>query len=144
MVDKEEVSKRLAVYFKGLFNVNDDRVVTILAVGNGRGMPWCERCDEAICCDEINENVKKLKGGKSLGVDEVMGEYLKSGGVSVIEWLVRLFNGCFRERGVPREWNSACIVPLYKGEGSECANYWGISLLSVVGKVNGGILIDRN
>ena len=131
-------------YFESLLNVNSNRVATISRVGNGRGMPRCERCDQAIGRDEINANVRKLKGGKSPGVDEVMGEYLKSGGVSVIEWLVRLFNGCFRERGVPREWNSACIVPLYKGEGSECANYWGISLLSVVGKVNGGILIDRN
>ena len=36
-------------------------------------------------------------------------------------------------------------MPLYKGKGerSECANYRGISLLSVVGKVYGGILIDR-
>ena len=145
VVDKEEVSRRWAGYFEGLLNVNDDRVAAISVVGNGRGMPRCERCNEAIGGDEINSNVRKLKGGKSPGVDEVMGEYLKSGGVSVIEWLARLFNGCFREGGVPKEWKSACIVPLYKGKGerSECANYRGISLLSVVGKVYGGILIDR-
>ena len=36
------------------------------------------------------------------------------------------------------------IVPLYKGKGerSECKNYRGISL-SVVGKIYGGILVDR-
>ena len=94
-------------------------------------------------CDEISANVRKLKVGKSLGVDEIMGEYLKSGGESVVEWMVRLFNGCFRVGGVTKEWKSACIVPLYKGkrERSECANYRCISLLSVVGKVNGGFLI---
>ena len=39
----------------------------------------------------------------------------------------------------------ACIVPLFKGKGDkyECSNYRGISLLSVVGKVYGRILINR-
>ena len=37
------------------------------------------------------------------------------------------------------------IVPLYKdkGEGTECSSYRSISLLSVVGKVYVGILLDR-
>ena len=37
------------------------------------------------------------------------------------------------------------IVPLYngKGERTECKNYKGISLLSVVGKIHAGILVDR-
>ena len=37
-----------------------------------------------------------------------------------------------------------CIAPLYKGKGDrfEFANYRGISLLSVIGKVYGGILIE--
>ena len=39
----------------------------------------------------------------------------------------------------------ACMVPLYKGKGDvhECSNFRGISLLSVVGKVYGRILINR-
>ena len=103
-------------------------------------MPRYEICDEEIGCGEISANVRKLNGGKSPGVDEIMGEYLKICGESVIEWLVRMFNGCSREGGIPKEWKSACIVPLYKGKGecSECANYRGVSLLSVVSKVNGG------
>ena len=43
--------------------------------------------------DEISANFGKLKGGKSPGVDERDYGYLKS----VVEWLVRLFNGRFRE-----------------------------------------------
>ena len=37
------------------------------------------------------------------------------------------------------------MVPLYKGKGDvhECSNFRGISLLSVVGKVYGRILINR-
>ena len=37
------------------------------------------------------------------------------------------------------------IIPLYKGRGerTECSNYRGISLLSVVGKIFAGIIVDR-
>ena len=37
------------------------------------------------------------------------------------------------------------IVPLYKGKGerTECSNYRGINLLSVIGKIYAGILVDR-
>ena len=39
----------------------------------------------------------------------------------------------------------ACIVPLHKGKGEkcECSNSRGISLLSVVGKLFGKVLIKR-
>ena len=46
---------------------------------------------------------------------------------------------------VPVDWVIACIVPLYKGKGDvhECRNFRRISLLSVVGKLYGWILINR-
>ena len=50
------------------------------------------------------------------------------------------------ESGVmPEDWRSAEIVPLYKGneKRNECNNYRGISLLSMVGKIYAGILVDR-
>ena len=51
----------------------------------------------------------------------------------------------FENGVVPEDWRSVVIVPLYKvkGERNECKNYRGISLLSVVGKINSGILVDR-
>ena len=46
---------------------------------------------------------------------------------------------------VPRDWRGACIVPLCKGKGDkyECSNSRGISLLSVIGKLYGRVLIKR-
>ena len=51
----------------------------------------------------------------------------------------------FESGGVPEDWISAMIAPLYKskGEKTEGKNYKGISLLSVVGKIYAGILVDR-
>ena len=49
------------------------------------------------------------------------------------------------ENGVVLEdWRSAVIVPLYKGKGerTECKNYRGISLLSVVGKIY-AVIVER-
>ena len=46
---------------------------------------------------------------------------------------------------VPVDWVTACMVPLYNGKADvhECSNFRGISLLSVVGKVYGRVLINR-
>ena len=55
--------------------------------------------------------------------------------MTVLEWLVRLFNICFMLSIVPVDWVIACMVPLYKGKGDvhECSNFRGINLLSMVG-----------
>ena len=47
---------------------------------------------------------------------------------------------------VPEDWRSTVIIPLYKGKGerTECINYRSISLLSMVGKIYAGILVDRD
>ena len=52
----------------------------------------------------------------------------------------RLCSMAFEDGLVPGEWRSAVIVPLYKGKGerTECKNYRGISLLSLVGKIYEG------
>ena len=65
--------------------------------------------------------------------------------MTVLEWLVRVFNICFMLSIVPVDWVIAYMVPLYKGKGDvhECSNFRDISLLSVVGKVYGRILINR-
>ena len=46
---------------------------------------------------------------------------------------------------VPIDWHGACIVPLYKGNSDKCEyrNSRGISLLSIVGKLYGRVLIKR-
>ena len=57
---------------------------------------------------------------------------------------MRLCNTNFESGVLSEDWRSAVIVPLYKGkgEGNECKKYRGITVLSVVGKIYAGILID--
>ena len=52
----------------------------------------------------------------------------------------------FESGVVPEDWRSAVIVSLYKGKGGEMTkskNYKGISMLSAVGKIYAGILVNR-
>ena len=95
--------------------------------------------------EEVQEALREMKKGKAAGSDGCAVECLKSGGVNIILWMVRLMNLCFHAGKVPEDWTNACIVPLYKGKGDmrECSNYRGISLLSVVGKVYGKVLVKR-
>ena len=69
-------------------------------------------------------------------------ECLKKGGMPVLEWLVRLLNLRFDMGVVPMDWRG---MYLYKGMGDkcECSNSRGISLLRVVGKLFGRVLIKR-
>ena len=52
------------------------------------------------------------------------------------DWIWKLCNMAFGCGVVPKDWRSAMIVPLYIGEQerTECKNYRGISLLSMVKK----------
>ena len=69
---------------------------------------------------------------------------IKGGDDRVINWIWRLCNMAFESGVVSEDWRSAVIVPLYKGKGekNKCKNYRGISLLSMVGKIYAGILVD--
>ena len=101
--------------------------------------------ERAISLEEVREAVNEMKSAKAPGLYGFSVECLKKGGMAVLEWLVRLLNLSFDMVVVPMDWRCACIVPLYKWKGDkcECSNSSGISLLSVVGKLFGRVLIKR-
>ena len=87
-----------------------------------------------------------MKSGKAPGLEGFPVECVKKGVIVVLEWLVKLLNISFYMRVVPMDWCGACIVtivPLYNDVGykCECSNSRGITLLSVVGKLSGRVLI---
>ena len=137
--------ERWGEYFEGLLNVQDDGEANVVAVGGVEVPVFGEENDREITKEEVDRALKETKVGKAAGTDGVRAEMLKKGGITVVEWIVRLLNICFMFSLVPFDWVCACIVPLFKGKGDkyECSNYRGISLLSVVGKVYGRILINR-
>ena len=133
----DEARKRWAEYFEEFLNVQEDREADIVAVVGVQVPVMGEENEREITREEVKRALNETKGGKAPGLDGERVEMLKEGGVTVLEWLVRVFNLCFMLSIVPVDWVIACMVPLYKGRGDvhECSNFRGISLLSVVGKV---------
>ena len=86
-----------------------------------------------------------MKSDKAPGLDLFPVECVKKGSMAVLQWLVRLLNISFDMGVVTMDRRGACIVALYKEKGykCECSNSRGVSLLSVVGKLHGRVLIKR-
>jgi hypothetical protein len=143
--ESEQVIERWSGYFESLLNVEDDRKVNLTCMGRGGAASRKVVEQTEIESHEVQRAVSKLKNGKAAGEDGITNEMVKSGGLAIVERLVRLFNACMNIGNAPDEWRSAIVVPLFKGKGdkNECKNYIGINLLSTLGKVYGRVLIER-
>ena len=65
-----------------------------------------------ISLEEVRKAVKKLKKGKSPGVDGITSEMLIYGGEGLLRLLTRVCNVCVAEEKVPADWVRAIIVPI--------------------------------
>ena len=98
----------------------------------------------SISVAEVAEVVKKFLGGKAPGVDEIRPEMLKALDIVGLSWLARLFSVAWASGTVPVEWQTGVVVPIFKkGDRRVCANYRGITLLSLPGKVYSRVLERR-
>ena len=131
VTDKVEVLRTWRDYFKDLF-------ASVNQVGElEREMGPSSGVEDEITLEEVSRKVSRLKAGKPAGVDEIRTEFVKNSGSGGIQWLCRIFNLAMKSSAVPAEWSFGVIAPIYKkGNHKVCSNYRGISLLSVVGKVN--------
>ena len=143
MSDASDIKQRWKEYFEWLWNVHDGWRAELTESGCG-DMHELTNGELKIRMEDVRKAVKKLKGGKSPGVNGITSEMLKCGGESLLEWLRRVGNECVLEEKVPNNWMRT-IIPIYMGRGdrSKCKNYRGISLLSIPGKVYGRILIEK-
>ena len=146
LTEEGAVNRRWAEHFEELLNFEDDREARITAVAFEQGVPRMGRSNEApVTKGEVEGALKIMRSGKAAGLDGIAAECLKKGGVAVVEWLVRLLCICLEAGEVPADWRVAAMVPIYKGKGDKyvCGNFRGISLLSMVGKIYGRVLINR-
>ena len=59
-------------------------------------------------------------------------------------WLSCLCNITWTLGTVPFDWQTRVVFPIFKkGDWKMCANYWGITLLSLSGKVYAKVLEKR-
>lgn len=94
--------------------------------------------------EEIIKAMKKLKNGKSGGIDGITAEILKADMTTTVKYLEKLFKAIWNTETIPTEWNKGLIVKIpKKGDKSVCDNYRGITLLSVPSKIFSRAIIQR-
>ena len=104
-----------------------------------------EELDTPPTMDELNKAIDRLACGKAPGDDGIPSEILKSGKPVLLKPLHGLLCLCWEQGHVPQDMRHANIVTLYKNKGdrSDCNNYRGISLLSIVGKAFARVALAR-
>ena len=132
------------VHFQKLFSGNEDS-------NNNPGNPQSKLeedtehiLNQKITSEEVDEAIRKIKGGKACGTDGVIGQMLKAGGHIFINFLTVLFNKIFDSGIYPSEWSKAIVVPIFKkGNIDDPDNYRGISLINITCKCFTSILNKR-
>ena len=100
--------------------------------------------DAPISEEEVKNNIKHIRSGKSGGPDGILIEMLKTTILMICPILTKLFNKIMDQGEFPESWGKSILCPiLKKGNVNDPNNYRGISLIDVHNKIFTGILNDR-
>ena len=93
---------------------------------------------------EVREVIKGLQNGKAPGIDSITAELLKADIEFSTKKVHQLLQKIWKQEKIPMNWKKGLIIKLAKkGNLKDCKNSRGITLLPVVGKILGRIIIDR-
>ena len=141
--DKTRQMERWVEYYADLYSTQNH--VTDLAMGAIECLPTMSELDEIPTLSEMTKAIDHLSPGKAPGNDGIPPEIIKCGGSILSKHLLDLLCQCWEEGAVPQDMRDANIITLYKNKGdrSDCNNYRGISLLSIVGKIFARVILAR-
>ncbi|KAI8512327.1 hypothetical protein Bbelb_089660 [Branchiostoma belcheri] len=144
ITDRGKQMERWAEHYQELYS--RENVVSAAAVENTDTLPLMEELDNAPTIDELRKAINSLASGKAPGSDGIPPEVVKAGkNTALHNHLHELLLQCWEEGAVPQDMRNASIITLYKNKGdrSDCNNYRGISLLSIVGKAFARVVLNR-
>ena len=99
--------------------------------------------DEVPSRGEIKASVSQMNNNKVPGMDGITAEILKNGAEKMIDLLEQVIQSVW-EHEVLQDWRDVILVSLYKKDlKSDCSNFRGMSLLSIVEKLFSRIILDR-
>jgi hypothetical protein len=92
---------------------------------------------EPISVEEVQKAINSLNTKKAPDVDGITAEHLKNGGILLTAALTQLVNTIMSQRRVPARLKLGLLTPIWKKKKDKTvpANYRGITVISVVGKV---------
>ena len=94
-------------------------------------LPLLERLAEYlngdISLNEVQNEMKNLKNGKAMYIDDILNEALKAGSDDIKRPIRHLFNIVYKNSVFPDLWCNGIIVPIHKkNDRLDMNNYWGI------------------
>ena len=94
--------------------------------------------------EEVRNAIRNLKSGKAPGIDSITAELLKADIEFSTRKVMNLLEKIWNKEEIPETWRKGLIIKLpKKGNLKKCKNWRGITLLPIVSKVLGRIIIDR-
>jgi hypothetical protein len=120
----EDIKNRWWEYFDKLFNEDSGSLSIELDISSDDlNRQFVHRIQES----EVKDALKRMKGGKTMGLDGIPIEVWRSLGDVAIVWLTKLFNLIFQSNKMPDEWRRSILVPIFKNKGDvqSCTNYRG-------------------
>ena len=92
---------------------------------------------EKVVRNEIVGAIQSMKSGKATGTSEVSVEIIFASGEIGVKVMMELCQHVLDGRGMPDEWKTSVIVPIFKGKGDvmSCGSYKGVKLLEHAMKI---------
>ena len=108
-------------------------------------LPVMEELDTDPTQEELCKAIDSLTCGKAPGNDGIPPDLIKRCKNTLLQPLLDILCQCWREGTLPQDMRDAKMFTLYKkkGDRSDCNNYRGISLLSIVGKLYARVVLMR-
>ncbi|KAL8578631.1 hypothetical protein ACOMHN_007089 [Nucella lapillus] len=144
ITNRTKQMERWAEYYQELYS--RETIVTDTAVKNTCSLPVIEELDDPPTFEELSKAIDSLARSKAPGIDGIPPKVIKAGKqTSLLEHLHNLLLQCWEDGTVPQDMRDANIITLYKNKGdrSDCNNYRGISLLSIVGKTFARVELNK-
>ena len=143
ITEKKKQMDRWVEHYSELYSRENS--VTTSALEAIDSLPTMEELDAHPTLEELSKAIDSLAAGKAPGSDGLPPDLIKHCKTALLIPLHKLLCECWEEGAVPQDMRDAKIITLYKnkGERSDCNNYRGISLLSIVGKVYARVVLAR-
>ena len=93
---------------------------------------------EKVARNKIVEAIQRMKSGKATGPSEVSVEMIVASGKIGVKVMMVLCQHVLDGRGMPDEWKTNAIVPIFKGKGDvmSCGSYRGVKIVESARKAN--------
>lgn len=143
ITDKSKQMERWVEHYLELYST--ENTVSEEAINSIQTLPVMEELDNMPTMAELVKAINALTSGKAPGIDAIPPDLIKQGKPALLPHLYELLCLCWEEGAVPQDMRDAKIITLFKNKGdrSDCNNYRGISLLSIVGKVFARVVLTR-